>query len=268
MRSIFAISVVTLKECLRDPAFVVIVIVFSGLMVLSGSMALFALGREAEMVREMGLSSLMLGGLVFVLLCGTNTVVEERRTRTALPTLAKPVSRRCLVIGKFYGIMMAVAVVLVLLTIVLCVVLAAREGTKEVVGTGSGDAVGSPLLLEVGKAAALTYFELALLTALAVAFSLFLSRLVSVAICLGLFTLGHLTDEAAGQLGISAQSGPGELFFEALPRLEYFRVATLVAERQSAVTAAYIGWAAIYAICGAAIVLLISMALFDKREIT
>ena len=268
MRSIFAISLVTLKECLRDPAFVVIVIVFSGLMVIGGSMALFALGRETEMVREMGLSSLMLGGLVFVLLCGTSTVVEERRTRTALPTLAKPVSRRCLVIGKFYGIIMAVALVLALLTIVLCAVLAAREGTEAIAGTGNGDAVESPLLLEVGKAVLLTYFELALLAALVVALSLFLSRLVSVAICLGLFTLGHLTDEAIRQLGIIAQGGPGEPFLEALPRLEYFRVATLVAERQSAVTAAYIGWAAIYAICGAAIVLLISMAFYEKREIT
>ena len=268
MRSIFAISLVTLKECLRDPAFVVIVIVFSGLMVIGGSMALFALGRETEMVREMGLSSLMLGGLVFVLLCGTSTVVEERHTRTALPTLAKPVSRRCLVIGKFYGIIMAVALMLALLMIVLCAVLAAREGTEAIAGTGNGDAVESPLLLEVGKAALLTYFELALLAALVVGLSLFLSRLVSVAICLGLFTLGHLTDEAIRQLGIIAQGGPGKPFFEALPRLEYFRVATLVAERQSAVTAAYIGWAAIYAICGAAIVLLISMALYEKREIT
>jgi hypothetical protein len=265
MRSIFAIGGVTFRECVRDPIFAVILIVFAGLIVLSGALAFFGLGREAQMAREMGLSSLMLGGLAIALLSGVNTVVEERAVRTALPTLAKPVSRRCLVIGKYFGIMLAVAAATIVLAAVVCAVLWAREGSG--VFGAEGDAVTSPLLVEVCKAAVLTYFEVAVIAALATGLAFFLSRLVTVSLCLALFTVGHLTDEIIRQVGIRAEGGLGGALIEAVPRLEYFRVATLVAERESVVSASYLLWAAAYAVCGGAVVLLISAALFEKREL-
>jgi len=267
MHSVFAVARVTFKECLRDPAFPVIIVVFSALIVLGGFLAMFSLGRDAIMAREMALTSLMLGGMVTALLCGTSTVIEERSARTAMSTLAKPVSRNRLVIGKYCGIMITVALALALFAIVVCGMLWAREGGGAVLESGANGGAESPLLLEVAKAAVLSYFEIALIIAVAVALALYLSRLFTVAICLGLFSLGHLTDEIIRQLGLMADGGAVGMLLQALPRLEYFRVAAVVAESEAIVRPAYLGWAAVYTISGVAMTLLISMALFAKREI-
>ncbi len=266
MRAIIATAIITFKQSARDGAFKVVLAVFAGLIILGTALAMFGLGRQEQMIREMGLSSLMLGGLVIALLSGTGAIIEERHNRTALSTLAKPISRKQLVVGKYCGIMLTTALALAVLFVVFGVVLANEEGLDALIGLEEG-VDQSPLLLEIGKAVLLIYFEIALISSIVVGLALFFSRLATVGISLAFFALGHLSGGILETCGIGesrcAWGLPGSL----LPRLEFLRVATIVAERQSVLSGAYLFWAAVYAACGAAVVLAVAMFFFDRRQI-
>ena len=263
MRSIYATALITFKECVRDPAYIIILLVFIALIILGSSLAIFSLSRQNEMVCEMGLSSLMLGGLVIVLVVGAGTIIEDRRAHTALPTLAKPVSRKRLVVGKYFGIMAGVALAMTLLWIVVVCTVWSKNGTEAMTG---GEESATVFLVEIAKAGVLNLFEIALLGAISVALALFVSRLVVIGLSLGLMLAGHLVAELLRITGTSESGAIGAIFLR-LPNLEYFRVATQVAERKLAVTPAYMAWAAIYTVSGIALILLVSMIFYDKREI-
>ena len=266
MRAIIATAVITFKQSARDSAFRIVLIVFAALIIFSTALAMFGLGRQAEMIREMGLSSLMLGGLVVALLSGAGTVIEERHNRTALSTLAKPISRKQLVAGKYCGIMLTTALALLVLFVVFGVVLANEEGLDALLGAENG-VCQSPLLLEIGKAVLLIYFEIALISSIVVGLALFFSRLATVGISLAFFALGHLSGGILETCGIGqsrcALGLPGSL----LPRLEFLRIATIVAERQSIVSPTYLLWAAVYTVCGIVATLAVAMFFFDRRQI-
>ena len=138
-----------------------------------------------------------------------------------------------------------------------------KNGAEAMTGGGEGATV---FLVEIAKAGALTFLEIALLGAVSVALALFFSRLVVIGLSLGVMVAGHLVAELFRITGVSESGAIGGILHR-LPNLEYYRVATQVAERQLAVSPAYMAWAAIYTLCGIALVLLLSMIFYDKREI-
>ena len=263
MRSIYATALITYRECVRDPAYTIIVLVFAALIVLGSVLAMFSFTRQNEMVCEMSLSSLMLGGLVVAMVVGAGTIVEDRHARTALPTLAKPVSRKRLVAGRYCGIMAAVALAMFVLWCVVVGVLWFKIGTETM--TGGGEMI-TVFPVELAKAGVLAFCEIAFLGAVLTALSLFFSRLVTIGLGLALLIGGHLVGELRRVLGVADDTALGAVL-QRLPNLEFYRVTTQVAERQLAVGSGYMAWAAVYTLCGAALVLLVSMILYEKREI-
>ena len=237
--------------------------VFAALIVLGSVLAMFSFTRQNEMVCEMSLSSMLLGGLVVAMVVGAGTIVEDRHAHTALPTLAKPVSRKRLVAGRYCGIMAAVALAMFVLWCVVVGMLWYKIGTE--VMTGGGEMI-TVFPVELAKAGILSFFEIAFLGAVLTALALFVSRLVAIGWGMAFFVGGHLVGGLCRIAGL-ADGGALGAIFERLPNLEFYRVTTQVAERQLAVSSGYMLWAAIYTLCGITLVLLLSMILYEKREI-
>ncbi len=148
------------RETVRQPVFCVLLGIALLMIALSPSFTMFTLFEDVKLVKDMGLSTIMLTGLLLAVLSASNVVSEEVRGRTALMVVARPVGRGAFVLGKFLGIVLAQLAAAYLLTLVL--VLTVRVGVKEAAYTKLDTAVVwaelAAGLLTVAAAVAANYF--------------------------------------------------------------------------------------------------------------
>jgi len=124
-----AIALNAFRETVRQPFFCVVLGVAAVSIALSPSFAMFTMLENVRLVKDIGLSTMLLAGLAVAALSAAATVSEELRGKTALMVVSRPVGRGRFVLGKFLGILGAQAVAMWLLTIVL--LLTVRVGVPE-----------------------------------------------------------------------------------------------------------------------------------------
>ncbi len=107
----FAVARNTFFEVVRQPAFAVVFVVTLASFAASPALALLTIGDETQLLKDFGLSTLLLSGFVLTCLAAGNVVRREIDDRTTLTLLAKPISRDLFVFAKFAGVVLAVAVV-------------------------------------------------------------------------------------------------------------------------------------------------------------
>lgn len=126
---LFVIARVTAAEVLRQPVHGVIVVATLFAYVLSPSIAMFSFGDDLNLLKDFGVSTLFLSGLLLVALGVSSTVGRELELSTAQTLLAKPVGAGVFLTGKLAGVLAAVSMALYLFTIAL--LLAARIRPSE-----------------------------------------------------------------------------------------------------------------------------------------
>lgn len=157
---VIAIASNAFRETVRQPVFCILLGIALAMIALSPSFAMFTLYDDVKLVKDMGLSTILLAGLLLAVLSASNVVTEEVRGRTALMVVARPVGRGAFVVGKFLGITLAQLAAAYLLSIVL--VLTVRVGVAETATTKLDIAVlwseVAAAVLAVGAAIAANYF--------------------------------------------------------------------------------------------------------------
>src|SRR3989338_10134758 len=124
-KCIFTIAVNTAREVTRQTIFYFIV--FGGILLIlfSFSFTLFAFGEETKMIREMGISTITICCLCLASLSAANAISREIEKGTIMTLLSKPVSKKSILLGKFFGILgvifLAFMVMGVFMTVSLCV---------------------------------------------------------------------------------------------------------------------------------------------------
>jgi ABC-type transport system involved in multi-copper enzyme maturation permease subunit len=184
--------------------------------------------------------------------------------------LAKPLSRTKFIIGKYAGVMIVVTLLFLILgafflnTVSYKVVYDARESSKDV-----------PTAIECAEAVyqilpgmALAYLETVILAAIAITISTRLPLLPNLTLTLIIYLLGNIAP-------VIVQAAEGQnpmVIFVAnivsviLPCLDHFNMETAVA-MEVMVPWLYVGYAILYAglYCGA--MLIISLLLFENRDL-
>ena len=133
----------TFKQLVRDPALLLIALAALLLIVLAPTYAVFHFDEGPKVMVDTGLSTALLAGLLVALLGPARAVAYELEDRTALTLLSKPVSRMTLVIGKYVGVLAALAVMLAplvvaVLYVVRIVDLGEEEGLSNALVEGAG----------------------------------------------------------------------------------------------------------------------------------
>lgn len=119
MTTSLAIGANTFRESIRQPVYWAVIALTTALIILSTLFAGFALGEESKLVRDAGLTSITIAGLLLAIFLSSSVVADEIDKRTALTVLCKPVRRFQFILGKYLGIAGAVLVGYLLLTAVL-----------------------------------------------------------------------------------------------------------------------------------------------------
>ena len=257
-----AIATNTFREGVRQPVFYVLVVGGSALVLASTYFTLFSFGEEAKIVKDMGLATITLLGLLIALFTSSSVIADEIDRKTVLTVLCKPVTRVQFVLGKFLGIVSTSFAAMAVLTLVLIAALFLHEQAGS--GHAHSSLQHSPSILVGALFAA---FQVFVLAAVSVAISTRLPMIVNLTACLSLYLLGHLgrylfeSTERGGLAGYIST-----VVYALVPNLANFNVAEAIGLGR-AVPLSYVALSALYAALYASIALLIALASFETREV-
>jgi hypothetical protein len=146
-------------------------------------------GQDLKIIKDLGLAALSLLGLLIAVFIGIGLVAKEVEKKSIYSLLSKPVTRDQLILGKFLGLTMTLAVNLGAMTIAYYGVLwySALTLTSSDQQTLATSATDPRLLIAI----VLIFAELTLITALALFFSTFAGPLTAILFTLGLWIAGH-----------------------------------------------------------------------------
>ncbi len=119
MLRIWSIAANTFTEVIRQPIYFILLLFFMSLILLSPYFTMFAMLSNQLLIKDMGLATLLLSGLLLAIFSSIRVVHEEMEAHTILTILSKPIRRSSFIIGKYLGLTSAILVAEYLLLMVL-----------------------------------------------------------------------------------------------------------------------------------------------------
>ncbi|MGW8257366.1 MAG: ABC transporter permease [Thermoguttaceae bacterium] len=265
-----AIARTTAKEGVSQPLFYVILTIGIVGLIFFPFIPYNTFGEDVKIVKDTGLTLIMVLSIILALWTASVSIAEELEGRTALTVLSKPIGRREFILGKFLGILGPVAI----LFIVLGAIFLASVSFKlayDARESGQPDPTWQQCqaeMLQIAPGLALAFMETVVMTSISVAISTRLPMMANLLICMSIYVLGHLVPllansalEQIEQVGFIAG-----LLSAVLPVLDHFNVYTAIATGQQ-VPLSYLGWAALYCLLYSTLALLVSLLLFEDRDL-
>ncbi len=269
MFKIMSIATNTFKEVVREPVYYILTILASLMVLVARLMPLFTITEDLKMMKDIGLSTVNVTGLLLAMLAASRVVYNEIETRTAFTVVVKPVRRYQFILGKYFGIVGAVLLAVFVISLVFAAMvwwqvldqpLTDEQATqKQLQG-----------LISVGLGCMLSMFQVMVLTAVAVAVSVYANMVVNMAVCFSLFLLGNLTGWFLTEALPDPKTAPmAEVATRAvlglLPFLETYNVQALALGKH--IPLSYLLEAFGYAAYYSAAALVVAIALFQRREL-
>jgi ABC-type transport system involved in multi-copper enzyme maturation permease subunit len=266
VRAISAVAVSVFRESVRDRVPYSLVVFAVLLIASSFLLGQLTAGQDVKIIKDLGLAATAIFGLFIATFIGINLVSKEVERRSIYSLLAKPVSRPQFILGKYAGLVLTLAVNVAVMTAALYAVLAYMTYTESPEFRAAWDAPGvDPALL---KAIFLVFVELMLVTAVALFFSSFSTPLLSAALTLGLYVVGHFNTDLRNFERV-VESKPAiwlaRGLYHLLPDLSAFDVKMQVVHGQQ-VTAGYLALTAGYGAIYIAALLILSIVIFSRRD--
>lgn len=100
-------------QTLHQPIFGIIIFLTFAMLVLNVPLSGWTMGTDyatsdQRMLENVGLSTLLLMGMIAAVFCASSSISKEIEDKTALTVISKPVSRAVFVLGKFAGIVASI----------------------------------------------------------------------------------------------------------------------------------------------------------------
>lgn len=269
-----AIALNTFREAVRDK--ILYTLLFFALLMIAGSLlvAELTIGEYEKILRDLGLASINLFGMLIAVFVGIGLVWKEIDRKTIYTIASKPVHRWQFLLGKYLGLLgtLAVEVAVMTLGFGLMLLLAGAGGFMQAI-----------------PAIWLTLVELAVVTAIAILFSCFTTPTLAALFTIGLCLIGRLTaalrefaatqadlmpgTAAAASGAAEGASDPGgvalrrfaEVVYRLVPDLQTFNLRAEAAYG-GAWDWEYVAYATGYGALWAAALLVLATAIFQHRD--
>lgn len=265
MGTIITIGLNTFREAIRNK--ILYSLLFFAVLVIIASLAFGALSvhEEVRLTTDLGLAGMSLFSIIIAIFVGVNLVYKELERKTIYSLIPKPVHRYQFVLGKYLGMLITLGVLVLVMSAVLFVVVAVQGEVPK------------PAII---KMVILIFLEVVVVTAVAVLFSSFSTPFLSGLFTLGIFLLGRsvpdiqslvrrLQDPEEGNIALATLL---DGVTRVLPNLRlFFATGTENGGAYASVHSTFPDWsyvaiAAGYAGGYAALVLLLAIFLFSKRD--
>jgi len=273
MGKTYIIALTTFKEIVRRPVFWLVAGVASVLLILFILIPYFTLGEDIKMVKDQGLALLVVAGLVIALFAASVSIADEIDGKTAITLLSKPINRRNFIIGKFAGIMAAIAILFIVLTLVFFGSLWWKAGYEARENADSPPSLESnvEMIVRMLPGVVLAYFQVTVLCALSVAFSTRFPVHWNITLCIALYLLGNI----APQMVAFAQQGGqfqgvefmARVFGVVFPALGHFNVGPAISTDAPVSWFPYVALSFLYTVLYTAFALVLAFLLFEDRDL-
>lgn len=265
-----AIAQVTTKEALSQPLFWLLLVFGAILLFVFLYLPYNTFGEDIKMLKAEGLTLIKILAVIMAVWTASVSIADELEGRTALTLLSKPIGRHEMILGKFLGVIIPVAIIFIVLgalfltSVSYKVVYDARESSEADPTAETCTAEMVQVLPGLG----LAFMEAVVLASVAVAISTRLPILANLTVCATIYTLGHLApvlvQSTEGQIGwVSFVGGLSSAVF---PVLGHFNVETALFTGER-IPWSYLGWAGVYAAVYCAAAMLLALLLFEDRDL-
>lgn len=263
-RGIVTIAGNTARDVMRQGFFCLITGGGIALLLCSLFFTLFAFGEESKMIQEMGLSTITICCLSLAALSATNTISREIEKGTIMMLLSKPVDKRSVILGKFFGILAVVSSVFLAMGILLTGFLWIRESLHPSAGLRSSFALtGHTTVVRL----AFSFLSIAIMCAVATAFSVYLGMMSNLCCCMAIYILGNLTSFFHGLFPATAIWTRWYLAFAFVffPNLEDFNTIGM-GSRGESLNSFFATALLLYAILYITMVITLAIKFFNNKE--
>jgi ABC-type transport system involved in multi-copper enzyme maturation permease subunit len=260
------IAVNVFRESVRDKVLYNLVLFAVLLMGASYLIGQLTAGQDVKIIKDLGLAATSIFGLFIAVFIGIQLVSKEVERRSIYSLLAKPIERYQVVLGKYAGLVLTLAVNISLMAVALYLVLAYMNWMTHptVRAAWEAPALDPALIVAVG----LTFVELAIVTAIALFFSTFTTPILSAAFTFGTFVAGRLSTDLRNFEQVVEAPGAAvlaEALYWVLPNLAQFDVRTNVVHGIP-VAAGHVTLAVAYAVLYVAALLIGAAMIFSRRD--
>jgi len=253
VRQVAVIALNTFRENLRDKILYNLLLFAMLLIGTSVLLADLTVMEHHKLVTDMGLAAINLIGVIIAIFVGIGLVSKEIERRTVYTIMARPISRTQFILGKYLGLVLTLLINVVIMLVVYLATLWLYR---------------APVHGGLLQAVALIFVELLLVTALALFFSTFSTATLSATLTLGLYVIGHLTNDLKG-LAEQSKSEMVQAVMTALyylcPNLEALNVKGQAASGV-AVEFSYLMLATAYGVLYTGLLITAACAVFRRRD--
>jgi ABC-type transport system involved in multi-copper enzyme maturation permease subunit len=248
-----AIALNTFREAIRDRILYLLLFVAAASLIFSRLLALLTVGDRIKIITDVGLASLSVFGALMAILIGTGLVYKEIDKKTIYTLLAKPIHRWQFLLGKFFGLILTLFVMLFLMSLIFIVILLVHRG---------------PLEWRMFLALAFIFLEMSLITAVALLFSCFSTPILSSIFSLAFYVIGHVSwglETLIGKLQTGFSRTLARVLYTLIPDLENFNFKTEIVHHLPIPPQVFL-WATLYGVCYTAFVLALAVLVFRRRD--
>ena len=266
MNATAVIAVNVFRESVRDKVLynlVLFAILLIGASVVIGELTA---GQDIKIIKDLGLSATSFFGLFIAVFIGIGLVSKEVERRSIYALLAKPIDRWQLVVGKYVGLVLTLAVNIGVMAAAQYLVLGwmAWGASADMIRAWDAPPADSALLVAIG----LILVELMLVTAIAVFFSTFSTPILSATLTFACYIVGHFSADLRNFRSVIDSPALGRILaglYWVLPNLAQFDVKADVIHGRH-VAFGYVALAVAYAAIYAGLLLTISAYVFSRRD--
>jgi len=248
-----AIAANTFREAIREKVLYLLLFFAAASLILSQFLALLTVGDKAKIIKDVGLASLSLFGMLIAVIIGTTLVSKEIDKKTLYSLISRPINRYQFILGKFFGLILVLLVALSLMSITFLVIIFFHTFTVE---------------WKMLMAILFIFFELCLLTSVAIFFSCLTTPILSSVFSLSFYIIGHLS---WGLETLIKKMKPGagkiliQILYTVLPDLENLNFKTEVVHNLPLPIHICL-YSSLYAIFYTLFVLFLSIFIFRKKD--
>jgi len=268
MSVVGAIAVQVFRESVRDRVLYNLVLFVVLMISASHLIGQLTAGQDVKIMKDLGLSATSVSGLFVAIFIGLGLVSKEVERRSIYSILSKPVHRHEVILGKYSGLVLTLAVNITVMAVAFYAVLGYMWVTEsEEFRRGWEAPATDPAIL---IAFFLIFVQLMVVTAIALFFSTFSSAILSAFLTGALYVAGHFTADLRSLHDVVDSPIAGSLataLSYVLPDVGAFNVSANVVHAQP-VSVAYVALTSGYALAYIAVLLLCSMWVFARRDFT
>jgi len=260
------VAVNVFKESVRDKILYNLVVFAVLLISVSYLIGELTAGQDVKIIKDLGLASISIFGLLIAIFIGIGLVWKEVEKRSIYALLPKPMRRQEFLLGKYFGLALTLVINIGVMTAAFYAMLAYLQAeTPENVRASWASPATDPAML---KAIALIMIELLLVTAIALFFSTFSSPFLSAMLTLAVWVIGHFNQDlrdfgATISSPVAASLARG--LYYVVPNFAAFDV-KLQAVHAQPIPFSYLALTSLYGITYVAFVLVGGLIIFSKRD--